>query len=163
MKREVRKMKTTNTKTTSADVSGHEGEQWLYTEKVKDHFFNPRNIFRCEKDAVKYEKKADGIGQVGSPACGDVMKMYIKVNKKNNTIRECKWRTFGCASAIASTSVLSEMVIGMKLEDCKKLTPQDIVKALGGLPARKIHCSVLGDQALRTAIDDYEKRKEKLK
>lgn len=146
-------------KTTTADVSGHKGEQWLYTEKVKDHFFNPRNIFQCEKDAVKYEKTADGVGQVGSPQCGDVMRIYIKVNKRNNTITDCKFKTFGCASAISSTSILTEMVKGMTLEEAKKITPQDIVKALGGLPARKIHCSVLGDQALRAAIEDYEKRK----
>ncbi len=93
--------------------------------------------------------------------CGDVMCMYIKVDEKNQTIKECKWRTFGCASAIASTSMLSTMVIGMKLEEAKKLTPQDIVKALGGLPARKIHCSVLGDQALRAAIKNYEEKKNK--
>jgi nitrogen fixation NifU-like protein/NifU-like protein len=90
--------------------------------------------------------------------CGDVMKMYIKIDEKNQTIKECKWKTFGCASAIASTSMLSTMIIGMKLEEAKKITPQDIVKALGGLPARKIHCSVLGDQALRAAIEDYHKK-----
>jgi len=88
------------------------------------------------------------------------MKMYIKINKKNNTIKECRWKTFGCASALASTSVLSQMVIGKTLEQAKKITPQDIVKELGGLPARKIHCSVLGDQALRAAISDYEKKKK---
>ncbi len=92
--------------------------------------------------------------------CGDVMRMFIKVDKNNNTLKECKWRTFGCASAIASTSILSEMVIGMNLEEAKKITPNDIVKALGGLPARKIHCSVLGDQALRAAIKDYEDKKK---
>ncbi len=151
-------MKDAKTKTTTADVSGHEGEQWLYTEKVKDHFFNPRNIFRCEKDAVKYEKTADGVGQVGSPQCGDVMRIYIKVDKKKDIITDCKFKTFGCASAISSTSILTEMVKGMKIEEAKKITPQDIVKALGGLPARKIHCSVLGDQALRAAIEDYEKK-----
>ena len=143
---------------TKSDVTGAQGEQWLYTEKVKDHFFHPRNIFTTEKEAEKYEKEAEGIGQMGSPACGDIMVMYIKVDKTNETIKECKWRTFGCASAIASTSILSEMVIGMKLSDAKKITPNDIVKALGGLPVRKIHCSVLGDQALRAAIEDYEKK-----
>jgi NifU-like protein involved in Fe-S cluster formation len=85
--------------------------------------------------------------------------MYLKIDKATDTIKECKWKTFGCASAISSTSILSEMVIGMKIEDAKKITPNDIVKALGGLPARKIHCSVLGDQALRAAIEDYERKK----
>jgi len=153
-------MKKNTAASNKADVTGHRGEQWLYTEKVKDHFFHPRNIFYTEKEAVAYEKKADGIGQVGSPACGDVMKLCIKVDKKTQKIKECRWKTFGCASAIASTSMMSEMVIGKTLEEAKKITPQDIVKALGGLPTRKIHCSVLGDQALRAAIEDYEKRKK---
>jgi len=151
-------MKTKNVDVEGKDSSGKEEIGWLYTDKVKDHFFHPRNIFHTNEEAEKYAKIADGVGQVGSPACGDVMKMFIKVDKKNNTIKECKWQTFGCASAIASTSVLSEMVVGMKLEQAKKLTPADIVKELGGLPARKIHCSVLGDQALRAAIEDYEKK-----
>ncbi|MBI4980054.1 iron-sulfur cluster assembly scaffold protein [Candidatus Woesearchaeota archaeon] len=150
-------MKTADKKT---KVVGHKREEWIYTDIVKDHFFHPRNIFATEKEAETYKKNADGTGQIGSPACGDIMEMYIKVDKKNNTIKECKWRTFGCASAIASTSILSEMVIGMKLSEAKKITPLDIVKALGGLPARKIHCSVLGDQALRAAIDDYERRRK---
>jgi len=92
--------------------------------------------------------------------CGDVMKLYIKVDRKTQKIKECRWKTFGCASAIASTSIMSEMAIGKTLEQAKKITPQDIVKALGGLPARKIHCSVLGDQALRAAIEDYEKKRK---
>lgn len=146
----------------NADVISADSEEaWLYTEKVKEHFFNPKNIFKTYSEAAEYEKKADGIGQVGSAECGDVMKMFIKVDPKKQTITECKWQTFGCASAIASTSILSEMVIGMKISDAKKITPNDIVKALGGLPVRKIHCSVLGDQALRAAIEDYEKRKKK--
>jgi nitrogen fixation NifU-like protein/NifU-like protein len=146
----------------NADVLSADSEEaWLYTEKVKEHFFNPRNIFKSAYEAEEYEKTADGIGQVGSPACGDVMKMYITVDPKSNTIKECKWQTFGCASAIASTSILSEMVIGMKISEAKKITPNDIVKALGGLPSRKIHCSVLGDQALRAAIEDYEKKRKK--
>jgi len=136
------------------DVKEKTGKCWLYTDKVKEHFFNPKNIFKTDDEEKEFEKTADGIGQVGSPACGDVMKMYIKV--KNNIITACKFKTFGCASAIASTSILSEMVIGKTLEEAKKITPQDIVKELGGLPARKIHCSVLGDQALRKAIENYE-------
>jgi nitrogen fixation NifU-like protein/NifU-like protein len=129
---------------------------WLYSEKVRDHFFHPRNLFTTEKEAQEYEKIADGKGEIGSPACGDVMRMYITVDKKTQTITSCKWQTFGCASAIASTSILSEMVIGKTIEEAKNITPRDIVNELDGLPPRKIHCSVLGDQALRAAIRDYE-------
>jgi len=134
--------------------------EWFYSETVREHFFNPRNILRTEQEARRY--KADGIGTVGSPACGDVMKMWIKV--RDGHIVDCKWQTFGCASAIASTSMLSVMVTekgGMTIERALKITPQDIIKRLGGLPARKIHCSVLGDQALRAAIADYRARKGK--
>jgi len=144
-----------------ADVTSKEGGGWLYTEIVKEHFFHPRNIFTTEKEAQEFEKTADGIGTVGNMACGDVMKMDIKINPKTNRITDCKWQTFGCASALASTSMLSEMVIGKTLEEARKITPHDIVNALGGLPARKIHCSVLGDQALRAAIEDYETRKKR--
>lgn len=146
-----------------AEVKGKEGQYWLYTQTVKEHFFHPKNLFKSDAELEEYKKKADGHGMVGSPACGDVMEMFIKVEAKTQTIRDCKWKTFGCASAIASTSILSEMVKGMKLEEAKKITPADIVKALGGLPARKIHCSVLGDQALRKAIEDYEKKRKNLK
>ena len=143
----------------SYEIKGYEqGKGWLYTDNVKDHFFNPRNLFKTSEEVKKYEKEADGIGEVGSPACGDVMKMFIKV--KDGKIKECKWQTFGCASAIASTSMLSVMVIGKTIEDAKKITPKDIVNKLGGLPPRKIHCSVLGDKALRAAIDNYEKKHE---
>lgn len=148
-------------KTKKSDVTGKEGQEWLYTDIVKEHFFHPKNIFKNDAEEKEYEKNADGIGQVGSPACGDVMRMYIKVDQKKNKITECRFKTFGCASAIASTSMLSVMAIGKTLEEAKKITPQDIIKELGGLPARKIHCSVLGDQALRAAIEDYEKKKRK--
>ena len=132
------------------------GEEWFYSDIVKDHFLKPRNFLNdCE---VK-NYKADGVGSVGSPACGDVMKMWIKV--EDGKIKECKWQTFGCASAIASTSILSEIVTSMKLEDAKKIKPKDIVDALGGLPDIKIHCSVLGDQALGAAINDYIKKGKK--
>ena len=147
------------------DVVGKEG--WFYSEKVKDHFFNPRNIFKTKEEAKKY--KADGVGTIGSPVCGDVMKLWIKVDAKKDRIRECKFQTFGCASAIASTSILTVMVTekgGMKLEKAMKLSPQDIMKRLGGLPERKIHCSVLGDKALREAINDYfrkTKQSERIK
>jgi len=132
-------------------------EKWFYSETVKEHFFNPKNALKTETDVKAFEKKADAVGQVGSPVCGDVMKVWIVV--KDGKIADCKWQTFGCASAIASTSIMSEMVKGMKLEDAMKIRPQDIVKKLGGLPEQKIHCSVLGDQALRAAIKNYQNEK----
>jgi NifU-like protein involved in Fe-S cluster formation len=134
--------------------------EWFYSEKVKEHFFHPKNIM-TDSQIKKY--KADGVGTVGSSACGDVMRMWIKVDKKNSKIKECKWQCFGCASAIATTSILSQMVRGLSLEKAKKITPMDIVKKLGGLPSQKIHCSVLGDQALRAAIKDYEVKNESKK
>jgi NifU-like protein involved in Fe-S cluster formation len=106
-----------------------------------------------EKDYV-----FDGFGKVGSPACGDEMAMWLKIDQKKGKIIECRWRTFGCGSAIAATSILSEIITekgGMDLDKAFKITPQDIMHRLGGLPERKIHCSVLGDQALRAAINDY--------
>lgn len=131
-------------------------QKWFYSEQVKEHFFNPKNIFRSKAEIDKF--KADGIGMVGNPRCGDMMKMWIKVDKKMQTIKECKYQTFGCASAIATTSVLSEMVKGMKLDDAFKITPKEIVEKLGGLPQIKYHCSVLGDRALREAINDYYRK-----
>jgi len=132
-----------------------QGSSWLYSDIVKDHFFHPRNILIDEKD---YE--ADGLGIVGSPACGDVMAVWIKIDSKTEKTTECKWRTFGCASAIASTSMMSIMATengGMTLKQAKRLTPEAIIDRLGGLPDRKYHCSVLGHLALREAIADYEK------
>ncbi len=127
--------------------------EWVYTEKVKDHFMNPRNIL---KDEENYRE--DGKGVVGNIKCGDQMIMWIKVDKEQGIITDCKWKTYGCASAIASTSVLSEMVKGMTLDDAYHISPKDITSELGGLPEHKIHCSVLGDKALRAAINDYYKR-----
>lgn len=127
---------------------------WLYSDTVKDHFFKPRNILIDEKD---YE--ADGIGVVGSPACGDMMVVWVKIDSETKRVFECKWRTFGCASAIASTSMMSVMATengGLSLRAAKRLTPEAILERLGGLPDRKYHCSVLGHQALREAILDYE-------
>jgi nitrogen fixation NifU-like protein len=124
---------------------------WVYTDTVKDHFMHPRNVW--ENDSFQ----ADGFGQVGSLACGDQMRVGIKV--VDDKISELKWQTYGCASAIASTSMMSEIVIGMTLEEAYHLTPAMITERLGGLPQHKFHCSVLGDKALRAAIDDYlEKR-----
>ncbi len=103
----------------------------------------------------------DSEGVVGSPACGDVMRVWLKIDAKKDKIKSFKWRTFGCASAIASTSMLSLMITekgGMKIEKALKIKPQDIIKRLGGLPDRKIHCSVLGDKALRAALNDWFKK-----
>ena len=126
---------------------------WVYTEKVKEHFAKPKNVLGDDNlDAF------DGVGKVGNIICGDEMIVAIKVDQNPGIITACKWRTYGCASAIGSTSVLSEMVKGMPLEEAYRITPKDIVKALGGLPEHKIHCSVLGDKALRAAIDDYYRR-----
>lgn len=131
---------------------------WLYSDIVKDHFFNPRKFMHYnEEDNFEF----DGMGRVGSPACGDEMVMWIKIDKKNKKIIDCRWRTFGCGSAIASTSVLAEMITengGMSIDNAIKIKPQDILKRLGGLPERKIHCSVLGDQALQAAIKDYSNK-----
>lgn len=132
----------------------NQGSSWLYSDTVKDHFFNPRNILIDEKDY-----QSDGIGIVGSPACGDMMVTWIRIDPAHHTISECKWRTFGCASAIASTSMMSVMATengGMNLKQAKRLTPEAIMERLGGLPDRKYHCSVLGHLALREAIADYE-------
>jgi len=123
---------------------------WIYSDTVKDHFMNPRNVLTDEK-----EFKYDGKGITGNVKCGDQMIMYISVNKETNRIIDCKWQTYGCASAIASTSALSEMVKGMELDEAYRLTPKEITDQLGGLPQNKIHCSVLGDKALRMAIDNY--------
>ncbi|MBD3426690.1 MAG: iron-sulfur cluster assembly scaffold protein [Candidatus Omnitrophica bacterium] len=130
-----------------------ERNEWVYTEKVKDHFLNPRNIL---EDEQSYED--DGKGIVGNIKCGDRMMMVIKVDKDKNVITDCRWKTYGCASAIASTSALSEMVIGMPLEEAYHISPKDVTAQLGGLPEHKIHCSVLGDKALRAAINDYYQR-----
>ncbi|MEY3784051.1 MAG: NifU-like protein [Candidatus Parcubacteria bacterium] len=132
----------------------NDSPSWLYSDTVKDHFFNPRNILFDEKNY-----QSEGVGIVGSPACGDMMVVWIKVDTKQKKIAECKWRTFGCASAIASTSMMSVMATeagGMLLTHAKRLTPEAIIDRLGGLPTQKYHCSVLGHQALREAIDDYE-------
>jgi nitrogen fixation NifU-like protein len=126
---------------------------WAYTDAVKEHFMNPKNILI---DEDSYEE--DGKGVTGNVRCGDEMIVVIKVDKKKGIITDCKWKTFGCASAIASTSVLSEMVKGMKLDDAYDISAKDINRELGGLPDHKVHCSVLGDKALRMAINDYYTR-----
>ena len=122
--------------------------QWVYSPVVKDHFMNPRNTW-VEDEHFEY----DGIGEVGSLACGDQMRIAIKI--KDDVIVDLRWLTYGCASAIASTSMMSEMVMGMDLEEAYNLSPAAITDALGGLPDHKFHCSVLGDKGLRAAIDDF--------
>ncbi len=137
------------------DIRATDGGGWLYSDIVKDHFFNPRNFMRYgEEDKFKF----NGLGRVGSPACGDEMVLWIDVEDKTEIIKNCRWRTFGCGSAIASTSVLSEMIAGMTIAEALKIKPQDILERLGGLPERKVHCSVLGDKALLAAVNDYFRR-----
>lgn len=121
---------------------------WVYTDTVKDHFLKPRNIWDKNENW-----EPDAYGEVGSLACGDQMRVGIKV--RDNIIYDIRWLTYGCASAIASTSMMSEMVKGMKIEEAYHITPDMITSALGGLPEHKFHCSVLGDKALRAAIDSY--------
>jgi len=122
---------------------------WLYSDTVKEHFTNPRNVLMEDEDSFSYNAR----GQTGNIKCGDQMLMLLKID--NDVIADVRWRTYGCASAIASTSMLSETIKGMNIEDAYKVRPEDLVEKLGGLPSYKIHCSVLGDKALRAAIDDY--------
>jgi NifU-like protein involved in Fe-S cluster formation len=135
-------------------INQQNGTRWAYSDAVKSHFFKPHNFL--EKDPKPGEFDAEG--QIGSPQCGDVMKMWVKVDSKTEKIKKLKWRTFGCASAIAATSMFSVMVTergGMKISDALKIKPQDITERLGGLPGRKIHCSVLCDKAFRQTANNY--------
>lgn len=117
----------------------------LYSEKVMDHFMNPRNLGEIEN--------ADGIGEVGNAKCGDIMKIYLKVDK--NIITDVKFETFGCGSAIASSSMATEMIKGKSIDEALKLSNKAVAEALDGLPAHKMHCSVLAEEAIKAAIQDY--------
>lgn len=117
----------------------------LYSEKVMDHFMNPRNLGEIEN--------ADGIGEVGNAKCGDIMKIYLKVDK--NIITDVKFETFGCGSAIASSSMATEMIKGKSIDEALKLSNKAVAEALDGLPAHKMHCSVLAEEAIKAAVQDY--------
>jgi nitrogen fixation NifU-like protein len=120
----------------------------FYSEKVMDHFQNPRNVGEIEN--------ADGMGEIGNPVCGDMMTFYIKI--KDNVLEDVKFKTFGCGAAIAVSSMVSEMAKGKTIEEAKKITNELVAKELGGLPQHKMHCSNLGADALHKAIDDYLKK-----
>lgn len=134
----------------------NEGQDWIYSDIVKDHFLNPRNFLMGDENKFKY----DASGIVGNPICGDQMKMFIKVDKKTDKITDIRWKTYGCASAIASTSALSEIAKGKTLDDALKITAKDIDNYLGNLPKHKFHCSILGHDALKEAIKNYREIKK---
>ncbi len=121
-------------------------EYTLYNDTVMDHFLNPRNMGDVQE--------ADGVGEVGAAACGDIMKISLKI--RDGKIEDARFKTFGCGSAIASSSMATELIKGRTLEEAKNFSNQEVVDALGGLPPVKIHCSVLAEEALKAAIEDYE-------
>ena len=117
----------------------------LYSEKVMDHFMNPRNVGTIEN--------ASGVGEIGNAKCGDIMKIYLKI--ENNIIEDVKFETFGCGSAIASSSMATEMIMGKSVDEAMELTNKAVAEALDGLPAHKMHCSVLAEEAIKQALKDY--------
>jgi nitrogen fixation protein NifU and related proteins len=126
-------------------------EYTLYNDTVMDHFLNPRNMGDVQE--------ADGVGEVGAAACGDIMKISLKI--RDGKIEDARFKTFGCGSAIASSSMATELIKGRTLEEAKNFSNQEVVDALGGLPPVKIHCSVLAEEALKAAIEDYEAKQVK--
>lgn len=124
-----------------------------YSEKVMDHFMNPRNMGELEG--------ANAVGDMGNPACGDMMRLYLKI--ENGRIADVKFKTFGCGAAIASSSMLTEIIKGMTIEEAKKITNEQVNEALGGLPPVKIHCSLMAEEALKAAFENYEKETAKRK
>ena len=130
-------------------------QTWVYSDIVKEHFLNPRNFLMGDESKYQY----DTVGLVGNPVCGDQMKMYLQIDSKTDTIKDIKWKTYGCASAIASTSALSELAKGKTLDEALKITAKDIDDYLGTLPKHKFHCSILGHDALKDAIEKYRAKK----
>lgn len=124
-----------------------------YSNKVMDHFMNPRNVGEIVN--------ADGVGTVGNPVCGDIMKMYLKI--EDNVIKDAKFKTFGCGAAIATSSMATELIIGKTLEEALDITNSTVAEALDGLPPVKMHCSNLAQQAVKAAIEDYKKKHEETK
>jgi nitrogen fixation NifU-like protein len=135
---------------TNDGPSGADKEQIVYSEQVMDHFRNPRNVGAIEN--------ADGVGKVGNPVCGDIMELTIKV--KDGRIEDAKFRTFGCGAAIATSSMVTELVKGKTIDQALEISNKAVAAALGGLPPVKMHCSVLAEQALRSAIEDYRKKQQ---
>ena len=121
-----------------------------YSQKVMDHFINPRNVGEIENP--------DGVGEAGNPKCGDIMKIYLKVNDDTKIIEDVKFKTFGCASAIASSSMATELIKGKTIQDAWDLTNAAVAEALDGLPPIKMHCSVLAEEAIHEALNDYRKK-----
>ncbi|MEK9209473.1 MAG: iron-sulfur cluster assembly scaffold protein [Patescibacteria group bacterium] len=148
-------------KTTKADVEDKGANAcWYYSDLVKEHFFHPRNFLKKDPGPGKF----DAEGEVGNFKCGDIMRMWIKVEPKTEKIKDLKWRTFGCGPAIASTSAFSEMVLakgGLSIKEALKIKPGEVVKKLGGVPSRKIHCSVMADLAFKKAVENYYKKAKK--
>jgi len=124
-----------------------------YSQKVMDHFMNPRNVGMIED--------ANGIGEVGNPVCGDIMRMYLKIN--NNIIEDVKFQTFGCGAAVATSSIATELIKGKTIDEALEITNKAVAEALDGLPPIKLHCSVLAEQAIKAAIEDYKKKNESSK
>ena len=127
----------------------------MYSDLVMEHFRNPRNVGNIED--------ADGVGEVGNPQCGDMMRITIKVNKEDDTLKDIKFQTLGCGAAVATSSIVTEMAMGKKLEEAAAITNKAVAEALGGLPPAKMHCSNLAADGLQAAIDDYRDKEEQNK